>query len=185
MRLRFGRYAGMTTEVLLLRAPDYVAWTLARRPRSALARTFAALADAFDARSIQASCSCGRAARHARAYRASSELILLCEACAGRAPPGGGLDEVTGYRAALEHVRETCVRGHRREQQRLIRGLGRAKGMPKRITEAAAARFLAGAGPEAGPAPAAAPAWAGAAPGHEDRSAPGLGGSGPGSTGEA
>ncbi|CAN7620743.1 hypothetical protein LJR219_004786 [Phenylobacterium sp. LjRoot219] len=77
MRLRFGPYAGSSTEVLLLRAPDYAAWTMSHNPNGRLARAFAALAAAFDARAIRAPCTCGAPAAEARAYRNSTELILL------------------------------------------------------------------------------------------------------------
>jgi hypothetical protein len=144
MRLRFGAYAGETTELLLLKAPDYAAWTMTRRPESALARTFDALSAAFDARPITAACRCGAVASRARAYRNSTDLILLCERCAERMPPDPVLDDVTAYAAALDHVRRTCVRGHRRAQRRIVRQLGLAKGMPRRITDLGAEAFLAG-----------------------------------------
>jgi hypothetical protein len=144
MRLRFGAYAGKTTEVLLLRAPDYAAWTMAQRPKSALARTFSVLSTAFDARPITAACRCGELATHARAYRNSTDLILLCDRCAEQLLPDPVLDDVSGYAAALDHVRRTCARGLRREQRRIVRRLGLAKGMPRRITEPAAEAFLAG-----------------------------------------
>lgn len=144
MRLRFGAYAGKTTELLLLKAPDYAVWTMTRRPETAVARAFEHLSAAFDARPIMAACRCGAAAIQARAYRNSTDLILLCERCAHRLPPSPVLDDVTDYLAALEHVSRTCVRGHRRAQRRIVRRLGLAKGMPRRITEPAAEAFLSG-----------------------------------------
>ena len=56
MRLRFGRYAGLTTEVLLLRVPDYAAYAMARNPDGALGRAFATLSAAFDRRPIRDPC---------------------------------------------------------------------------------------------------------------------------------
>ena len=144
MRLRFGAYAGKTTEVLLLRAPDFAAWAMTQRPGSPLARTFSALSSAFDARPITAACHCGARASQARAYRNSTDLIVLCDRCAEQLPPDAVLDDVTGYTAALEHVRRTCARGLRREQRRIVRRLGLAKGMPRRVTEPTAQDFLLG-----------------------------------------
>ena len=48
MRLRFGPHAGKSTEVLLLRAPDYADWVLSHRPDGALGRDFSDLIAAFD-----------------------------------------------------------------------------------------------------------------------------------------
>lgn len=144
MRLRYGPYAGMTTEVLLLRAPDYAAWAMAHRPQSAVAQAFASLSAAFDARPLTQSCACGALAAHALSYRASTELILVCDACASRLSPSDVLDEVTTYEAALDHVAQTCPRAIRRQQRKIVRKLGRAKGMPQRVTEPAADTFLSG-----------------------------------------
>lgn len=142
MRLRFGAYAGKTTEVLLLRAPDYAAWAMTRRPESRLARAFGALSAAFDARPITVACRCGATATQARAYRNSTDLILVCDRCAEQLPADSVLDDVTAYAGALDHVRRTCARNLRREQRRIVRRLGQAKGMPRRITEPAAEAFL-------------------------------------------
>lgn len=142
MRLRFGPYAGSTTEVLVLRAPDYVAWTLSRSPNGRLAQALRALSAAFDAKPFVAPCRCGAAAVAARAYKDTTDLILLCEGCAERLPPSAVLDDVTAYAAALEHVSRTCIRRVRRQQRRIVRCLALAKGMPRRFTQPAAAAFL-------------------------------------------
>lgn len=144
MRLRYGPYAGMTTEVLLLRAPDYAAWTMAHRADGAVARALASHSAAFDARPLTETCACGAPAANALSYRASTELILVCEGCARRLAPSDLLDEVTRYAAALDHVAQTCPRGIRRQQRKIIRKLGLAKGMPQRVTEPAADAFLSG-----------------------------------------
>lgn len=144
MRLRYGPYAGMTTESLLLRAPDYVSWTMVNRPGGSLAQAFASLAKAFDTRPIVEPCTCGAIATHARAYINSTDLILLCDSCGDRLPPNEVLQDVTAFAAALEHVSQRCARGLRRQQRRMIRKLGLAKGMPSRITEHAAEAFLLG-----------------------------------------
>jgi hypothetical protein len=144
VRLRFGRYAGMTTEVLLLCAPDYADWVLAHRPGSVLANALLPLAAAFDARPYTQPCACGGLAAKALAYRNSAELILLCAGCAALLPRNRVLDQVDSYRAALDHVSRTCVRQVRRRQRRLVRVIGLAKGMPLRVTERAAAAFLGG-----------------------------------------
>lgn len=144
MRLRFGRYAGLTTEVLLLRVPDYAAYAMARNPDGALGRAFATLSAAFDGRPIRDPCRCGTLATHARAYRSSTDLILLCDRCDRQLPDDAALDDVSAFADALDHVRRTCVRSLRREQRRIVRRLGLAKGMPRRVTEATAEAFLSG-----------------------------------------
>jgi hypothetical protein len=144
----------MTAESLLLRAPDYVSWTMTNRPGGSLAQAFASLAQAFDARPIREACNCGAVATHVRAYSNSTDLILLCDSCRDRLPASDMLHEVTSFAAALEHVAQTCTRGLRRHQRRIVRNLGRAKGMPRRITERTAACFLFG---RPGPEPRIAP----------------------------
>jgi hypothetical protein len=144
MRLRFGPYAGKSTEVLLLRAPDYADWVLNHRPDGPLGREFSELIAAFDARPLEQACACGALARRVRAYRNSTELLVLCESCAAHPALGDVTSEVTAYAGALEHVRETFVRARRKAQRRIIRRLAAAKGLPRRITEAAAEAFLCG-----------------------------------------
>jgi hypothetical protein len=134
----------MTAESLLLRAPDYASWTMANRPDGTLAQAFTSLAEAFDARPIVEACACGAVATHARAYIGSTDLILLCDSCGARLPTDEVLHDVTAFSAALDHVSQTCARGRRRQQRRIVRKLGRAKGMPKRITERTADCFLFG-----------------------------------------
>lgn len=134
----------MTAESLLLRAPDYASWTMANRPDGSLAQAFASLARAFDTRPIVELCSCGAVATHARAYIDSTDLILLCDSCGDRLPPNEVLHDVTVFTAALEHVSQTCARDLRRQQRRIVRKLGLAKGMPNRITERTAECFLFG-----------------------------------------
>jgi hypothetical protein len=144
MRLRYGPYAGMTTEVLLLRAPDYAAWIMAHRPEGAVAQAFSSLSAAFDVRPLMETCACGANATHALSYRASTDLILVCDVCASPLAPSEVLDEVTTYAAALNHVAQTYPRAIRRQQRKIIRKLGLAKGMPRRVTEPAADDFLLG-----------------------------------------
>jgi len=144
VRLRYGPYAGRSTELLLLRAPDYAKWVLSHRPDGALGRDFSELMAAFDARPLQHACACGAPANQVRAYPNSTELLILCDHCAGQPALGDVTSEVTDYAAALEHVRQTCVRAHRKAQRRIIRRLAAAKGLPPRITEAAAEAFLYG-----------------------------------------
>lgn len=144
MRLRFGPYAGKSTEVLLLRAPDYAEWVLSHRPEGALGRAFTDLIAAFDARPLERACACGAPASQVRAYRNSTELLVMCEHCAAQPALADVTSEVTAYGGALAHVRQTCVRAHRKAQRRIIRRLAAAKGMPRRVTEQAAEAFLSG-----------------------------------------
>jgi hypothetical protein len=144
MQLRFGPYAGKSTEVLLLRAPDYADWVLSHRPDGALGRDFSHLIAAFDARPLEQACACGAPASRVRAYANSTDLLVLCEDCAAQPALGGVTSEVTAYAGALGHVRETCVRAHRKAQRRIIRRLASAKGLPRRITQASAEAFLCG-----------------------------------------
>jgi hypothetical protein len=144
MRLRFGPHAGQSTEVLLIRAPDYAEWVLSHRPEGALGRSFTELITAFDARPLAQDCACGAPAAHVLAYRNSTELLFRCDRCAADPALGPVASDVTAYREALEHVRQTFVRAHRKAQRRIIRRLAVAKGMPVRVTVRAAEAFLSG-----------------------------------------
>jgi hypothetical protein len=135
----------------LLRAPDYADWVLSHRPDGALGRDFSDLIAAFDARPLEQACACGAPASHVRAYPNSAELLVLCDSCAAQPALRDVTSEITAYAGALEHVRETCVRGRRKAQRRIIRRLAVAKGLPRRITEGAAEAFLCGVCAESPP----------------------------------
>ncbi len=142
MRLRFGRYAGQTTETLVLRKPDYVVWMLREAPDGVAGRAFTTLIDRFDNAPVVGKCeACGAEAVRAFGLPFQSSLVRLCPACTPTAD-NGGLVPIEGFWDAHAHVDATFVRGRRLGLRRVVRELARAKGASRRLTEAAALRFF-------------------------------------------
>jgi hypothetical protein len=135
MRLRFGRYAGMTTEALVLRRPDYVVWMLREAPDGVVGRDFAGLIERFGA-TVRADADVAYLAPPNR-----SDLVL---AHLGQAERWAecGLSRIDGFWDAVAHMERTVVRGRRHALRRLVRNLAIAHGMPRRFTDRAALAFL-------------------------------------------
>src|SRR5271168_163720 len=127
MRLRFGRYAGMTTEAVILRRPDYVVWMLREAPDGLVGRDFARLIERFDAM-VQA--GGGRPSclappnQHDLVVTDQTEAVGLATC---------GLSRIDGFWDAVAHVDSNVVHGHRRALRRLVRNLALARGMPQRF----------------------------------------------------
>jgi hypothetical protein len=140
MRLRFGRYAGMTTEALVLRRPDYVVWMLREAPDGVVGRDLTNLVQRFDAKVV------GGTAAACLAPPNQSDLVLADTARA-ETLPACGLVCIGGFWDAVAHVERTVVRGRRRALRRIVRNLAVARGMPRRFTDHAAIAFLQGRSP--------------------------------------
>ena len=135
MRLRFGRYAGMTTEALVLRRPDYVVWMLREAPDGAVGRDFAGLIKCFDARLRGDACAA------CLAPPGQSDLVVVDPAEA-ETLVACGFSRVGEFWDAVAHVERSVMRSHRRVLRRLVRNLAITRGAPRRFTDGAAFAFL-------------------------------------------
>lgn len=139
MRLRFGRYAGMTTEALILRRPDYVVWMLREAPDGVVGRDFTNLIQRFDAQ-IRDGADSG-----ACLAAPNQTDLVVSDAVKAERLAACGLSRINGFWDAVAHVERTSAKGRRQALRRLVRNLASARGMPRRFTGRAALAFL-GAG---------------------------------------
>jgi hypothetical protein len=144
MRFQSGKFAGKTTEEVLLKFPDWAAWNVRQYPDSKHSKVFKELWRTFDAKPFTAPCrSCGEKATRASAYRGSPELMFWCDDCDPRSTgiESGKLRIVWTLGEVLEHV-EITADGNRDWSRRIVRALAEAKGLPKRVGEKAALAFF-------------------------------------------
>ena len=141
MRLRFGRYAGMTTEALILRRPDYVVWMLREAPDGVVGRDFTSLIQRFDdqIRGAPDDTACLAAP--------SQTDLVVSDAMKAERLAACGLSRIDGFWDAVAHVERTGVRGRRKALRRLVRNLVLARGMPRRFTDRAAHAFFCAGSP--------------------------------------
>ncbi len=136
MRLRFGRYAGMTTEALVLRRPDYVVWMLREAPDGMVGREFNGLIQRFDAQ-------VGGGTDGVACLAAPNQTdLVISDAVKTERLAARGLNRIGGFWDAVAHVECTGVRGRRQALRRLVRNLALARGMPRRFTDRAAHAFF-------------------------------------------
>ena len=136
MRLRFGRYAGMTTEAVILRRPDYVVWMLREAPDGVVGRDFTGLIQRFDA---QIRCSTDATACLVAPNQTN---LVVADAAKAERLAACGLSRIDGFWDAVAHVERTGMSGRRQALRRLVRNLALARGMPRRFTDRAARAFL-------------------------------------------
>jgi hypothetical protein len=152
MQITFGKHAGKSLELLLLKEPDYIAWMLAqqsvygavKRAQDEAKRLIAR----FDAKPLVKDCF-GRSGAH-KATRCTvygnnvTAPYWWCSTCdpylSGANP--GKLQVVASYEDALAHVALWCS-GRSSDYKSLIKDLARAKGLPTRVGEKQAAEFFA------------------------------------------
>jgi hypothetical protein len=136
MRLRFGRYAGMTTEALVLRRPDYVVWMLREAPDGVVGRDFTSLIQRFDAQVR------GGADSAACLAAPNQTDVVISDAVKAERLAACSLSRIDGFWDAVAHVERTGVRGRRQALRRLVRNLALARGMPRRFTDRATLVFF-------------------------------------------
>jgi hypothetical protein len=145
MRLRSGKHAGKTTEILLLSMPDWAQWMMNHHPDSPVSRDFRRLVAKFDGKPFTKRCDgCHRNATRVSAYRQwARDLMFWCDDCdpynAGAVR--GRLTIVRTFNDALTHADLTCS-GAQGDKRDIIRALAAAKGLPVRLGEAQAIAFF-------------------------------------------
>ena len=146
MLVRTGKYAGKTAEEILLKSPDWAEWLIATHPKNDLVPEFGRLVGIFDAKPFVRTCwGCGEPAARASAYRGgiADDLYFWCDSCDHYSTGAfsGKLVIVKSFQSALNHVRYNCG-GSRTDKRLIIRELGRAKGLPKRVGASQAVAFF-------------------------------------------
>ena len=140
MRLRWGPYATLSAEQVVVIDPLYVLSILDRHADGGLAGVFQDLIGRFDARPFTCACArCLRVADGVCAYPGSVELIGFCVRCVAvsdRASPSPAT-RVASYEDALRHVATSFRRGHRHQMRRVAKRLLAARGGPSLVTESA------------------------------------------------
>jgi hypothetical protein len=144
----FGKHKGKLEQVLVIRWPDYVSWVLSQPqpsgPMIPLATKFKALIEAFDRKPILKKCfRCKEPATRYSLYRNSVNAYWWCDACDPYSSGAieGRLTIGRTYREALRHVQYSCG-DTATEARTVIRMLAEAKGLPRRMNEAAALKFF-------------------------------------------
>lgn len=153
MQITFGKHAGKSLELLILKQPDYIAWMLQQQnAHGAMKRVQEAakrLMARFDAKPILKDCFGQPAAAH-KATRCTvyQNNVTVphwwCDTCdpyqSGANP--GKLQVIRTYEEALAHVTFWCG-GRASDYKSLVKDLAQAKGLPARVGEKQAAAFFA------------------------------------------
>ena len=145
MPVIYGKYAGKTTEELVLKRPDWAQWMVENYPGSPVSRSIHELVTKLNRRKFTKKCAeCGRAATQASAFQNTGSLMFWCDHCNpyGSGARDGTLTVVSTFRAALLHVDMTCD-GRRTDKRRIIKEFARGKGLQRRVGAAHAADFFA------------------------------------------
>ncbi|KHK54116.1 hypothetical protein PI87_16510 [Ralstonia sp. A12] len=150
MQIAFGKHDGKSSEEVFLRHGSYVKWVLgqanAGSSLSLLRKDFENLITKFDAKPTLKPCHhCTEEATLVTAYwNSDSSLYAWCNDCD---PYSAGADKGKLYvlhkvQDAFKHVELRCG-GKQGGYDRIVRALARSKGLPVRVSAAAAKQFFA------------------------------------------
>ena len=150
MLVNFGKHAGKSLELLMIREPGYIHWLVqqaASGPLLALKKEAVALMKKFDAKPLNVVChasTCKLGATRATVYGDSLAPYYWCANCNPyqSGANAGKLQVVSTYAEALAHVEFYCA-GRKSDYVEIIRYLADAKGMPARVGEKQAQFFFA------------------------------------------
>ena len=139
-----GKYAGKTTEQILLNDPDYARWYMNELPESLAGRDFKRLMEIFDDKPFTERCvGCGQNAIYASAHRGNPSLRFWCATCNpySKGAYQGTLSSVKTFRDALDHI-DLTANGYKAWKKNICRALAEAKGLPRRVHKHAASEFF-------------------------------------------
>ncbi|MHB0769840.1 hypothetical protein ACYCVF_07495 [Bradyrhizobium sp. 1.29L] len=144
MRFQTGKFAGKTTQEVLLKFPDWARWNVKNFLDVKHSKHFGELAKKFTSKPFVERCEgCNSEASYASAYRGSPSLRFWCDNCSptqtGAEP--AKLSRVKSMRDVLMHI-EVTANGNRNWQRQIVRALAEAKGLPKRVGEKQAVAFF-------------------------------------------
>jgi hypothetical protein len=136
MLIQTGTHAHKTTQLVLLKWPDWVQWLLHNCPHNKLVPDFERLIEIFDRKPLLEVCyGCGRLATRASvAHGTGQGLHFWCDACNlySTGARCGSLGVASTFEDALRHADWTCE-AHRTAKRDLIKELAQAKGLPARV----------------------------------------------------
>lgn len=150
MKLGFGKHAGKSVEILIIKEPQYITWMLKQAATGpmVLAQEHAQKKIAqFDAKLIVEQCNdkaCARLATQCVVYANNvTSPYWVCDSCNpyDLGAPSGKLQALQSFEESCRYVANFC--GNRLSDHRtLILELARAKGLPKRVAGKAAINFF-------------------------------------------
>lgn len=147
MDLHFGKFAGKTTQLLVLKEPQYVHWLLKSNPSGPLLAAKTQIIKhiaAFDGRPFTTGCfACKSPACRCTVYDKTVSPMWWCGVCDPyqQGAHTGKLIVLKTYREALSYVEWHCA-GQTTDYRELIKAVSRAKGLPVRVGAAQAESFL-------------------------------------------
>jgi hypothetical protein len=151
MEINFGKHAGKSVEILLLKKTDYIVWMLLQK--NATGQMASAQKEArrliaiFDQKPFVKTCyghNCNNAATRCSVYNINVQgPYWWCNTCnpyqSGAVQ--GKLQEIKTYAEAVSHVDFYC-RGRKSDYQALIKSMAEAKGLPSRVGNVQAEKFF-------------------------------------------
>ena len=145
MLIQSGSKEGKTTQELVLKEPDWVQFFLGKNKTGKVPTELRRHIQTFDAKPLIERCSrCKSVATRASLYVGNALLpYYWCDSCdpysSGARP--GTLTVVHTYAQALRFVDYLCS-GKWSDKRAIIKSLGQAKGLPKRVGASTARSFL-------------------------------------------
>lgn len=145
MLVQSGSKEGKTTQELVLKEPDWVQFFLSKNKTGKVPTELNRHIKTFDAKPLVEKCTrCKGDATRATLYVGNALLpYYWCDDCDpySSGARAGTLTVVHTYAQALRFVDHFCS-GKRSDKRAIIRELGQAKGLPKRVGASAARSFL-------------------------------------------
>jgi len=142
------KHNGKSTELVLLKEPDYVKWVLdksdATGPLLKIKDDFLQLIEIFDNKSLTTKChKCGKPATRLSFYKGDTIPMSWCSICDPYSHGAfeGKLSIFSKYHSALEFVEYSCG-GNKSSYKHIIRYLASIKGLPDRVGEKQAQDFF-------------------------------------------
>ena len=145
MIIQSGKHEGKSTQELFLKEPGWVQFFVTKNPTSKLALEFKRHDKALTAKPFVEKCfKCKAQATRLSFYAGNARgPMAWCDTCDPHSIGArqGKLTLVKTFKQALIFVQSTCE-GRRGDQRIAVRLLAEAKGLPKRVGQAAAIAFL-------------------------------------------
>ena len=142
MLFKTGKHAGMSTEEVLLKEPDFAQWYVSKYPDAKHAKDFKRLIRVFDAKPLLKKCSCDKVAIYANASEGSASLMFRCDSCSLYSGARGLSCTIDSFGQALGHI-DLTFGGTRGGKRTIVRELAEAKGLPRRVGKTQAEAFFA------------------------------------------
>lgn len=152
MEVQFGKHAGKSLELIVLKEPDYLTWMLGQSDATGAMKHAQKEAERlitiFDKKPFIKTCegnSCGKPSTRCTVY--TNNVRTPYWWCADCDPYQSGanrgkLYSVSTYRQALQHVTLHCG-GRTSDYKAIIKEMAIAKGLPSRVGKPQAQKFFA------------------------------------------